>query len=208
MDRTLVTAFYQAFPSRTVEDIECPPESEHPGNQTVHVTFADGNDAYLKLLTDGNVRRLERAGGVLQYVATQADIRVPRVLSMRAQSEPYPLATSAIQGEPIARRWPNASTPQRESIVDRVGQAIARLHAVQFEQSGRIIGGNAEELRLEEAPWVDVLCNTIDEWAAIVNTTRFEDFPTRVKRILKEHKEVLSDVSATLLHGDPNRKNC
>ncbi|NUB93329.1 aminoglycoside phosphotransferase family protein [Haloterrigena sp. SYSU A121-1] len=208
MGQILSDALERAFPDRNVSEIDSPSESQHPGNQTYRISFSNGEQAYLKLVTDGGIRRIRRAGAVLRYLNARAEIRVPRVLSARVQSEPYYLATTALSGEPIVTRWSGVSTAKRESMLYQVGQAIANLHSVRFEESGRILGGTADNLSLEEGPWVTVLCNTIEERVRTVFSDRFKEFPNLVQQVLKEHREGLTDVPVSLLHGDPNRKNC
>jgi fructosamine-3-kinase len=77
-----------------------------------------------------------------------------------------------------------------------------------FDQSGVIMGGTVNKLTLEEGSWVTVLCETIEERAQTVFSDRFTEFPNRVQQVLKDHREELEDVPVSLLHGDPNRKNC
>ncbi|WP_126662001.1 phosphotransferase family protein [Haloterrigena salifodinae] len=206
MEQVLSDALERAFPDRNISEIDSPSESQHPGNQTYRISFASGEESFLKLVTDGGSRRIRRAGAVLQYLNTHAEIRVPRVLYTRVQSEPYYLATAALSGEPIVTRWSGASPSERESILYRVGRAMANLHAVRFEESGRILGGTADNLTLEEDLWVTVLCTTIEERVQTVFSDHFTEFPNRVQQVLKDHREVLTDVPVSLLQGDPNRK--
>lgn len=208
MEQTLSEALERAFPDRNVSEIDEPPESQHPGNRTHQVTFSNGKQAYLKLVTDGGIPRIRRASAVLQYLNTHTELRVPRVLSTRVQSKPYYVATTALAGEAIATHWSSASTSEREALMYQVGRAMGNLHSVRFSRSGRILEGTSDKLNLDEDSWVTVLSNTIEERAQTVFSDRFEEFPNRVQQVLEEHREVLNSVPVSLLHGDPNRKNC
>lgn len=208
MEPLLEEALTIAFPDREIAEIEQPPESQHPGNQTFRITFSTDAQVYLKLVTDGDSKRIQRAAAVLQYLGTQRDVRVPRMLSSQTEREPYYIATAALPGTAIVNRWEDASIAECESMLYHVGQTVGRLHSVQFDQSGVILGGTAHKLTLEEDSWVTVLCKTIDARAQTVFSDRFTEFPSRVQQVLREQREILEEVPVSLLHGDPNRKNC
>mgnify|MGYP000353676290 CR=1 FL=1 len=223
MDDAIWTALAAAAPDREVATVEEPGGSANPGNRTVRVRFVDGETAYLKVAVDGNRTRLAGAAATIRYAddrngdGRNADertgVRVPRVLAADADADPPYLLTAPLSGSPVDREWAAGSVDERTDLIEAVGGALAGVHATRFDEVGRIVGGDGEDLTVETAAWPDVVAGMIDEDGE-TDGGRFDGFPGRAADAVEAHRAALGlDVSGgdvpapALLHNDPRPEN-
>lgn len=205
MDSRIESALPEAFPGRDVEDVGATGPSWNDANETVRVTFADGDDAaYLKV---GDSDRIERERAVVEYVGANVDVGAPDVLACDAGADPPYLVTSPIEGTPYLGPWSNGDDADRVELVSRFGAALARVHERRFDEHGHVVGGGADGLELDSAPWHDVFAETIARKRELVPCDRFDDYFDRVADAVADASDRLDDAPATLLHGDPSRPN-
>lgn len=198
----------EAFPDREIVATDVQLESGQPGNQIVAVRFQDGERAFLKVAIDGNRQRIARDAAATRYADTYCDIRVPRVLAADPGADPPYVATTLLTGTSVGSRWNSIETDERTAVLRQVGRGLAGIHTARFEQSGHIVGGDADELDLNEGPWTDVLWREIERRTTGYLPDRFNDILDRVRLSLQEHSSYLNNASKSLLHSDPRPENC
>jgi aminoglycoside phosphotransferase (APT) family kinase protein len=211
MDPAVETALTDAFPGRDVATVTDQPGSEHPGNRTVRVEFADGGMAYLKVAVDGDRERIARDAAAMRYAGAHADVRVPAVLAAGSEADPPYVATAPLAGTPIADSWSAADAEERARLLRAVGHGLAGVHAAGFDGPGRIVGGDTARLDLaaaDDGSWTEVLCATVEDRARTLFADRFEELPGRVVDALRERRDSLDDAPAALVHDDPRPENC
>lgn len=208
MDPAADAALRDAFPDRAIEETAVAGPSWNEANETVKVTFADGEVAYLKLALDGDGSRVIRERAVIEYVGANGDVRAPDVITSDAdRTVPY-LATAQMAGVPLWKPWDESDEMERERLVRHVGRALATLHADRFETHGRVVGGGADGLELDARSWTDVLAATIEEMRELAISERFEHHFDAVIDAVEANRDVLDEAPAALLHGDPAAPNC
>ncbi|WP_423743269.1 phosphotransferase (plasmid) [Haladaptatus sp. SPP-AMP-3] len=208
MDEQIAAALDDAFPDRDVDAVHPSGPSWNDENRTVGIDFRDGESVYLKMSNVGDGSRIARERAVIDYVGERGGVPVPTVLaSDSAGAVPY-LVTAPVVGESLLSSWSDANATERAELARQVGISLANVHALRFEQHGRIVGGSADGLELETGPWTDVLVETIAEMRDIGSQDRFSHHFDAVIEAVEDNRELLDDTPATLLHGDPARPNC
>ena len=205
MSDPLQDALDAAFPDRFVERVdEC---DTRPGNRTARVAFADGEVVYLKTATD-TTHRLVRETAATQYAGAHCAIETPAVVAADPDGDPPYLATAPVSGRPLAGPWADADVEERADLLRDAGRTIAAVHEVTFDQPGRIVGGDADELELAVDAWSETLAATVEERADDLFADRFEAMPSRLAEVVRGAATLLDDAPAALLHCDLNRTNC
>ncbi|SEK67266.1 phosphotransferase family protein [Haloferax larsenii] len=207
MDDRIETALGRAFPGRDVDSVAPAGISWNEKNTTVRVEFADGEVVYLKVAHDHGVR-IARESAVVAYVGAHTDVPVPTILSSEADAPVPYLATAPVTGQILVEPWGNATESARESLASETGAALARVHALRFDDHGLITGGDASQLELETGSWTDVLVETIDHTRALATTDRFDHYFDEVVAAVEENRRLLDDAPAALVHGDLAQPNC
>lgn len=202
------TALSAGFPGREVATVAEQSGSEQSGNRMVAVRFQDGEQVFLKIATDGDSQRITRDTAATRYARAHCDIRVPRVVVADLNADQSYVATTPLSGISVSHRWDTAALDERTAVLRQVGRGLAGIHAAQFDRSGRVVGGGANELALDRGSWTDVLCEDIERRAMGHIPDRFEDVLSQVCQNLRKHHVYLDDVSTALLHGDPRPENC
>ncbi|WP_135819896.1 phosphotransferase family protein [Halostella litorea] len=197
-----------AFPDRSVAETIPTGPSWNPATRTVGVRFTDGRRAFLKAMTDGNGSRVARERAVIEFVGARCDVRVPTVLASNPEGEVPYLATAPIPGESVVAAWHDWTDAERATAARQVGRALAGVHAATFDGHGHVDGGDAEGLTVESKPWTDVLVDTIETLRELSPSDRFDHRFDDVVAAVEANRDVLDDVPATLLHGDPAKPNC
>jgi len=200
-------ALQRAFPNREVTDVRSTGPSWNDLNRTVEVAFADGTTVYLKVSTTGDGERVGRERAVIDYVAEHVDVPVPTIAAADpAYHVPY-LATAAVDGDGLLRRWAEGDTRQRATLMTAVGRTLATLHGERFDAHGRIVGGGADGLTVETGSWTDVLIQQIEQQREIAPAERFPACFDAVIDAVESNRERLDEAPAALLHGDPAHSN-
>jgi len=207
MDEQLETALQHAFPDRSVAEVGSTGPSWNDLNRTVELTFADGETLYLKISTTGESDRIARERALLAYVDASVDVPVPTIAAADPRAEVPSLATSAVDGKSLIRRWAAADTPERRELVSELGRTFATLHAERFARHGTIVGGDADGLALDTGSWTDVLIEQIEQQRRIAPGERFPGCFDRVIDAVETNRELLDGAPAALLHGDPAHPN-
>lgn len=207
-------AIAAAVPGRTVECVEYPTGSDRPGNEVVRLSFADAPGAYLKIATaDDATERIAREAALARFVGANAAVRTPAVLAADAGADPPFLATRPLAGERLADRLEsdeqgNVDPDSLASVLTRVGQATAGLHAARFDRAGAVTGGDESGLDLVERSWPRLLREQVVEAHSVPE--RFVDLPERAGDLLRERSAVLEldgDRAATVVHDDLHAQN-
>ncbi|PSQ54900.1 aminoglycoside phosphotransferase [Halobacteriales archaeon SW_8_68_21] len=133
-----------AFPDRSVERLTGVGPSWNGANETVGVTFADGDRAFLKIALTDESRRIARERAVLRYVDAHRPVPVPEVLAADPDGDPAYLATAPARGRELLGVYEAASDGDRERLLRRVGGVLAALHADRFGRHGEIVGVGTE----------------------------------------------------------------
>lgn len=235
MDDAIRAALAAAAPGRSVASVAAPDGSANPGNRTVRVRFADGETAFLKVAVDGNRTRLAWAAAVVAYAGAGTDVPVPRVLAADPDADPPYLLTAPLAGTPVVEAWATRSVDERATLLRAVGRALAGVHAARFAHAGRIVGGDAAALDVEERAWPDVVAGLIDggggDWeegdgegdgseSGGSDDGRFTDFAGRASEVVRARREELAlggpgdevggggeRPAPALLHNDPRPEN-
>ncbi|PSQ18456.1 hypothetical protein BRD00_05200 [Halobacteriales archaeon QS_8_69_26] len=204
-----------AFPDRQVARAARPGGSDHPGNDVLRVTFADGGGpgaAYLKVATDGDAGRIRRAAALSEYAGHHAAVRTPAVLAADPGADPPYLASAPLSGRPLADRIGgdrhDASDDRALVAVLRgVGRATAGLHAARFDRAGAVRGGDADGLDLAGEGWASVLRAVRLDPMSLPD--RFGDLPGRAADLLESSagRIELGDGEATVVHDDLHSEN-
>ncbi|MBP1986899.1 phosphotransferase family protein [Halolamina salifodinae] len=207
MDEQVSDALQRAFPGRAVADVGSTGPSWNDLNRTVELTFEDGETVYLKISTTGDGERVARERAVIDYVDEQVDVPVPTIAAADPTYRVPYLATEAVDGESLIRRWAEADTEERSTLVTAVGRTLATLHGERFEAHGRIVGGGADGLTLEAGSWTDVLIGQIEQQREIAPAERFSEQYDAVIDAVDANRDRLDEAPAALLHGDPAHPN-
>ena len=208
MDEQIASALGDAFPGRDVETVNPSGPSWNEQNRTVGIEFTDGEQVYLKMANDGNGTRIARERAVIAYLDTNRVVPVPDVLTSETNGEVPYLVTAPVAGENLFGVWSDASVSERAELARQVGNALASVHACQFENHGHIVGGDEDGLELETGAWTNVLIGRMTEMREIASSDRFECYFDQVIEAVEANRDLLDDAPATLLHGDPARPNC
>lgn len=204
----LAAAVDAAFPDRAVQAVDGTGPSWNDQNETVRVTFADGDAAFLKVATDGDGSRVARECALVEYVGDHAEVAVPEVLAAAADREVPFLATAPLGERSLRLQWNEADDAERERLARRVGGALAELHDHRFDAHGHVVGGGADGLDVETAPWTDVLVDRVEWMHTIAPAERFGYYYDEVADALEANRSLLDGAPAALLHGDPAMPNC
>ncbi|GAB7013303.1 phosphotransferase family protein [Halolamina salina] len=207
MDEQVADALRRAFPDREIAEVGSTGPSWNDLNRTVELTFTDGETIYLKISTTGDGERVARERSVIGYVAENVDVPVPAITAAEPEYEVPYLATAAVDGDPLIRRWADANTEERSTLVTEAARTFATLHAERFDSHGRIVGGGPDGLALEEGSWTDVLIGQIEQMRRIAPAERFPNCFDAVIAAVEANRERLDGAPAALLHGDPAHPN-
>lgn len=207
MDEQLSTSVSAAFPDRTVAEVASTGPSWNDRNRTVRLTFADGEDVYLKLAADGNGRRIARERAVIDYIDATVGVPVPTIVATDPEYEVPYLATTAVQGENLLQMWAESDEKDRATLIAAVGRSFARLHSRRFDRHGRIVGGGTDGLEFDTGPWTDVLIDQIETQREIAPAERFPEHFDAVIGAVEANRKRLNEAPAALLHGDPAHAN-
>jgi aminoglycoside phosphotransferase (APT) family kinase protein len=208
MDEQVAAALDAGFPDRDVGQVVEAGPSWNEANLTVGVEFADGGRIYLKTASDADGSRIARERAVVDYVAAHTSVPVPAVVAADADAPVPYLATAPVDGTDLLTLWSDADQSGREALARRVGQGLARLHTARFDAPGHVVGGDADGLDLDTAPWTDVLVDTIELMRELAYSDRFDHHFDRVIDAVRANRDLLDDTAAALLHGDPAQPNC
>ncbi|PSQ45357.1 aminoglycoside phosphotransferase [Halobacteriales archaeon SW_7_68_16] len=203
MDETVAAVLADAVPDRTVTTTERVGTSWNAGTRTLAVTLDDGERVYLKIAVGGGTERVVRERAVMAYLDATAVVPVPPVLAA-VTDEPGPyLVTASAPGELVSERrsWPYVEP----DTARRLGRALARVHTVDRPRHGRIVGGSTDGLTVEPTAWSDQLADEIESMRN--DGGRFEHHADRAAAVLADHRELVDDTPATLIHGDPHVSN-
>lgn len=203
----LVAAVDAAFPTRTVADVGSTGPSWNEQNQTIRVSFTDDGVAFLKAATDGDGTRVARERAVIDYVQASTDIGVPNILSVAPEGNPPHLATAALGETSLRVQLDESDDTAQLSLLGRVGRALARLHDHRFDRHGAIVGGDADGLTVETAPWPDVLRDRIALARSVAPAERFAHHYDEVAAAVEANRDTLAKAPAALVHGDPAAPN-
>jgi aminoglycoside phosphotransferase len=204
----VVAALDDAFPERTVAEVSGTGPSWNDQNRTARVGFTDGGTAFLKVATDGDGTRVARECAVTDYVGDHTDVAVPDVLAADPEGDPPYLATAPLGEHSLRVQWDGADEATRQSLLERVGVALAALHEQRFDAHGHVVGGGAGGLDIDTGAWTDVLLDRIDYIRSVAPARRFDDHFDRVATVVEANRDVLDDARAALVHGDPAMPNC
>ena len=208
MDDRIAAALDAAFPDREVDDLGATGPSWNENNETVRVAFADGERVYLKVATDGDGTRIARERAVVAYVGANCAVPVPTVVASDPEaSVPY-LVTAPVDGPNLLGLWDEADVEGRAALAREVGVSLARVHARRFERAGHVVGGDATALDLDTGSWTDVLADRIEWYREYSPADRFDHHFDAVLASVEEHRDLLDDAPAALLHGDTAKPNC
>ncbi|WP_436930200.1 phosphotransferase family protein [Halosimplex halobium] len=200
-------ALDEAFPGRAVAERSGTGPSWNDANRTVRVEFADGDAAFLKVAVDGDGSRIATERAVIPYVATHCDVAVPTILAAgTAASTPY-LATAPMDGANFHRPWADWSTDERAAEIERVGAALAEIHALEFDRHGRVVGGDAGGLTVETDSWTGTLVAVIERERRLASTDRYDHYFDEVVEAVRANAAVLDRAPAALVHGDAAMPN-
>ncbi|MFD1512842.1 phosphotransferase family protein [Halomarina rubra] len=208
MDDRLATALDCAFPDREVATVDTTGPSWNHRNETVRVTFGDDEQVYLKVATDGDATRIVRERAVVEYVGANRAVPVPTVRVCDPDATVPYLVTDPVDGPTLLESWSEARTEERATLARQVGASLARLHAERFERAGRILGGDADGLDLDTAPWTDVLRDWIEWYREYSPSDRFDHHFDAVSDAVETHRGSLDAAPTALLHTDTARANC
>jgi aminoglycoside phosphotransferase (APT) family kinase protein len=203
----IAAAIEAAFPDRNVSDVGGTGPSWNEQNQTVRVTFENGEPAFLKVATDGDGSRVARERAVTDYVRAHTDIAVPDVLAAAPDGDPPHLATAPLGDASMRVQWDDADETGREGLAERIGRALAALHDQRFDRHGHVVGGDANGLDIETKPWTDVLLDRIELAESVAPADRFAHHYDEVADAVAANRDVLDDAPAALVHGDPAAPN-
>ncbi|WP_226022763.1 phosphotransferase family protein [Halomicrobium salinisoli] len=207
MTNTVEPVLDEAFPGRSVADVQPAGVSWNDQNETVAVEFADGASAFLKVAVDGDGSRVARERAVIDYVRSHCDVAVPTVVASDADGDPPYLATAPMDGHNVAEGWPEWDDDEQVAVTRRVGAALAEVHDRTFESHGHIEGGGPDELVLDGGTWTDVLVDEIEAQRARSSTDRFEGYFDEVVAAVEGNRPLLDEAPAVLTHGDPAQPN-
>ncbi|WP_436925872.1 phosphotransferase family protein [Halosimplex amylolyticum] len=206
-DEPFESVLDDAFPGRAVEAISESGPSWNDANRSVRVAFADGDAAFAKVATDGDGARIATELAAIDYVDRHCGVAVPTVLaSASAGSTPY-LVTAPMAGENFHRPWAEWSTDEREREIERVGAALAEIHAREFDRHGRIVAGGAGGLTVETDSWTETLVADIEQKRTLGSTDRYDHYYDAVIEAVRANARTLDRAPATLVHGDPAMPN-
>lgn len=220
MDDALQSALDAAAPGREVRNVTTTGPSWNDANETVRVTFADGDDpsaVFCKVALDGDGSRIARERTALAAVGAADRVPVPRVVAVDSDaSVPY-LLTMPVDGETLLDRGADADAASRRDLARRVGRALADLHGLyadSLDTHGEIRGvirdggGRVSGVDVRPEPWTDLLLERI-EWIRTASPSdRFDDHFDRVAEIVAANRDRLDDAPATLCHFDLAKPNC
>ena len=208
MDDRIASALDSAFPDRDVDSVDSAGISWNEKNRTVRVEFSDGTTAFLKVASDDDGSRIARESAVIPYVDAHTDVPVPTVLSSSADGPVPYLATNPVSGPNLVEIWPDATPEGRVGLATEVGSSLARVHECGFEEHGHVVGGGAQGLDLQTAPWTDVLVESIAEMREIAPNDRYDHHFDEVTAAVEENRDTLDSAPAKLVHGDGAQPNC
>ncbi len=211
MDDPVGTVLAAAFPDREVDAVADPGPSWNDANRTVEVSFADDRSpgrVFLKVTLDGGGGRRERERAVTAYVRAAGTVPVPEVVAADPEADAPHLATAPVPGRLLHRVWHDADEERQRALAATVGDALARIHARRFETPGHVVGGDADGLRIDGAPWPDVLRDRIELFRSLADPVRFDHHFDAVAAAVERNRDLLTGVPAALLHGDPAMPNC
>lgn len=219
MDNAVRRGLDAAFPDRSVEGVRSTGPSWNDDNETVRVAFADDRrprEAFLKVARDGDGSRIRRERVVIAAVdASEVPVRVPKVLTADADSDPPVLATAPLSGDSLRSAWGDADADGTGALARAMGAALASVHALRFDGHGEISGvvrgrshtGWADGPSVDEQPWTEVLVGRIERMRAVASTDRLDDHFDRVADAVRATTGELDDAPAALVHGDPAAPN-
>lgn len=202
----IIAAVDAAFPDRSTADVSGTGPSWNEQNQTVHVSFADGDAAFLKVATDGDGTRVARERAVTDHVRANTDIAVPDIRSVAPDGDPPHLATAPLGDASMRIHWDDADGEARKVLAERAGTALAALHEQRFDQHGNV-GGSADSLVVETASWTDVLLDRIALAESVAPAERFSHHYDEVAAAVEANRDTLDEAPAALVHGDPAAPN-
>lgn len=203
----VATVVEDTFPGRTVESVSGAGPSWNDANDSVRVRFADGDAAFAKVATDGTTTRVATELAAIDYADRHCEVAVPTVLGSDATgSTPY-LVTAPMDGANFHRPWAEWSTAERAAEVERVGAALAAVHAREFDRHGQVVGGGAGGLTLETASWTETLVDGIERERRLTSTDRYHHYFDAVVEAVRANAGVLDRAPAALVHGDPAMPN-
>ncbi|WP_396612781.1 phosphotransferase family protein [Haloferax sp. S1W] len=208
MDDRIASALNRAFPDRDIDSVGSAGISWNDKNTTVRVEFADGEAVYLKVASDDDGSRIARESAVIPYVGEHTEVPVPTILSSESDGPVPYIATAPVSGPILVEPWRDATDSELKSLAYESGAALARVHALRFDDHGRITGGNATHLELETGAWTDVLVGTIDYTRELASEDRFDHYFDEVVAAVEENRSLLDDAPAALVHGDLAQPNC
>lgn len=203
----VTTVVDDAFPGRTVDSVSPSGPSWNDGNRSACVTFAGGDAAFAKVATDGTDARIATELAAIEYADRHCEVAVPTVLaSGTAGSTPY-LVTAPMEGANFHRPWAEWSTAERAAEIERVGAALASIHAREFDRHGQIVDGSGGDLAVETASWTETLVAEIERERRLASTDRYDHYVDDVIEAVRANSAVLDRAPATFVHGDPAMPN-
>jgi len=207
LPENVTTALTDAFPEREVEEVLFAGPSWNDLNNTVRVSFTDGESVFLKVAADGDGSRIRRECAVIGYVGTRCEIIVPTILASEISKEPPYLVTAPMREQNLAPQWSELTRAEQATVLRQIGTALADVNSQEFEQHGHIVAGDAEELSLDTESWTAILIERIGMIRELASSTRFEHYFDEVIEVVEANQERLDPAPATLVHGDPAMPN-
>lgn len=191
------------FPRRTIRSTTA--QQGRPDNDTVRVSFADGDVVYLKTSINSS-RRIVCESAVLEYGDDRCPIETPSVVTAEPEdTHPY-IVTEPLSGISLAKQWEDSDF-EKDELQRQVGRILALVHGVQFSRPGQIVGGDQRGLDLKTGDWELTLKRVIHRRSEEMFADRFDDMPSRLIDVIEEKRHILSDPPVSLLHGDLSKPN-
>lgn len=207
MDDDVAALVETALPQQTVLDIGGTGPSWNHLNETYRVD-CETNTFYLKHATDGDATRITREVAVLNYLSQNSQQHVPTVHRVDTDHDPPYLVTTQLRGRPVIEADSNTDAAGRRDHLRVIVRTLARVHEHKYDAHGHIVGGDADGLEIDHAPWSTVLADRVEFMRALGPSTRFDHYFDAVQDRITTHNTLLDDAPATLLHGDPAKPNC
>lgn len=203
----LQAAVSHAYPDRS--PIEIAMEGGWRAHYTGSVRFADGETVYVKVAADGEPEPIARQVAASAYARANTEVRTPAVLAVDLEPGqgvlPY-IVSSPIGGTPLDSAWEGSDSTRIRALLRTVGATISAIHVADFDEPGRIVGGNADALELASAPWPEVLADHVAAQHRYM-PDRFSDAISAVRKAILEQDERLRIDEPTLVHDDPQPDN-
>ena len=107
----------------------------------------------------------------------------------------------------FAPQWPELDLEGRTIAFRQIGNALAKVNSLEFDQHAEITGYGADGLVLNTGLYTEVLVKRINETRSRASSDRFDSYFDKVITAVMENQERLNGAPATLIHSDPAMPN-